>query len=134
MLKLESLTKEFGELTAVDNVNLEVPDGQMLGVIGRSGAGKSTLLRMINRLADATSGKITFQEDGSVVDVNALKGQELRDWRTHCAMIFQQFNLVLRLNVITNVLMGRINYNSVLKTLFVMFSPIERAFAIRALD
>ena len=134
MLKLESLTKEFGELTAVDNVNLEVPDGQMLGVIGRSGAGKSTLLRMINRLADATSGKITFQEDGSVVDVNALKGQELRDWRTHCAMIFQQFNLVLRLNVITNVLMGRINYNSVFKTLFVMFSPIERAFAIRALD
>ena len=91
MLKLESLTKEFGELTAVDNVNLEVPDGQMLGVIGRSGAGKSTLLRMINRLDDATSGKITFQEDGSAVDVNALKGQELRDWRTHCAMIFQQF-------------------------------------------
>ena len=63
MLKLESLTKEFGELTAVDNVNLEVPDGQMLGVIGRSGAGKSTLLSMINRLYDATCGNITFQED-----------------------------------------------------------------------
>ena len=134
MLKLESVTKEFGELRAVDDVNLEVPQGQMLGIIGRSGAGKSTLLRMINRLADATSGKIAFQENGTTLDVNALKGQELRNWRTDCAMIFQQFNLVPRLNVITNVLMGRINFSSVLKTLFVMFPSVERAFAIRALD
>ena len=134
MLKLDSVTKQFGELTAVDSVSLEVPQGQMLGIIGRSGAGKSTLLRMINRLADATSGKIVFQENGTTLDVNALKGQELRDWRTHCAMIFQQFNLVPRLNVITNVLMGRINYSSVFKTLLAMFPAIERAFAIRALD
>ena len=133
-MKLESITKEFGALTAVDNVTLEVPKGQMLGIIGRSGAGKSTLLRMINRLGDATSGTIIFQDEDTVVDVNSLKGQELRDWRTRCAMIFQQFNLVPRLNVITNVLMGRINYSSVLKTLFVMFSPGERALAIRALD
>ncbi|MDD9877999.1 MAG: phosphonate ABC transporter ATP-binding protein [Magnetovibrio sp.] len=134
MLKFEALTKEFGQLTAVDSIDLEVPKGQMLGVIGRSGAGKSTLLRMINRLNDATSGKILYEEDGKVIDVNQLTGQELRNWRAHCAMIFQQFNLVLRLNVITNVLMGRINYNSMLKTMIVMFSPAERAFAIRALD
>jgi phosphonate transport system ATP-binding protein len=135
MLRLESVTKNFGAMTAVDSIDLEVPRGQLLGVIGRSGAGKSTLLRMINRLGESSSGKILFEDDdGKTIDVNSLTGQELRDWRTHCAMIFQQFNLVLRLNVISNVLMGRINYNSLLKTMFVMFSPAERAFAIRALD
>ena len=134
MLKLQSLTKKFGELAAVDSIDLEVPSGQMLGIIGRSGAGKSTLLRMINRLGDATSGEILYKQNGTTTNVNALKGQELRNWRARCAMIFQQFNLVPRLDVITNVLMGRVNYNSTPKTLLKMFSPAERAFAIRALD
>ena len=135
MLKITNLTKQFGELKAVDNLSLEIPTGQMVGIIGRSGAGKSTLLRMINRLSDATSGSIVFEREGADdVDVNSLTGKALRDWRTHCAMIFQQFNLVLRLNVITNVLMGRINYSSTLKTLLMMFKPNERSFAIRALD
>lgn len=134
MLRLQNLTKTFGVLTAVDDVTLDVPTGQMLGIIGRSGAGKSTLLRMINRLGDATSGSILFEENGDAVDVNALKGRALLNWRTHCAMIFQQFNLIPRLNVISNVLMGRINYNPTLKSLFTLFSPEERALAIRALD
>ena len=134
MLKLESLTKKFGELRAVDDVSIEIPGGQMVGIIGRSGAGKSTLLRMINRLGDATSGDITFQDNGEVVDVNRLKGKALRQWRSRCAMIFQQFNLVPRLDVITNALMGRIGYNSTMRTLFKLFSPAERAFAIQALD
>lgn len=134
MLKITALTKTFGDLKAVDNVSIDIPDGQMIGIIGRSGAGKSTLLRTINRLGDATSGKILFGEGENAVDVNALKGRALREWRSHCAMIFQQFNLVPRLDVITNVLMGRINYSSTTKTLLKMFSPEERAFAIRALD
>ena len=107
MLKIESLTKRFGELRAVDDVSLEIPGGQMVGIIGRSGAGKSTLLRMINRLGDATSGDVTFRDDGEVIDVNKLTGKALRQWRARCAMIFQQFNLVPRLDVITNALMGR---------------------------
>ena len=134
MLKITALTKTFGDLKAVDNVSIDIPDGQMIGIIGRSGAGKSTLLRTINRLGDATSGKILFGEGENAVDVNALKGRALREWRSHCAMIFQQFNLVPRLDVITNVLMGRINYSSTTKTMLKMFSPEERAFAIRALD
>ena len=60
MLKLERLTKQFGDLKAVDGISVEIPAGQMVGIIGRSGAGKSTLLRMINRLGDATFGDITF--------------------------------------------------------------------------
>jgi phosphonate transport system ATP-binding protein len=134
MLRLKNLTKSFGDLNAVDNISLDIPDGQMVGIIGRSGAGKSTLLRMLNRLGDATSGDIIFGEGADAIDVNALKGKDLRVWRAHCAMIFQQFNLVPRLDVITNVLMGRIGYKSTVHTLLKMFTPAERAFAIRALD
>ncbi len=80
----------------------------MVGIIGRSGAGKSTLLRMINRLVDPTSGSIHYGD----MEVSRLKGSDLRAWRRDCAMIFQQFNLVPRLDVLTNVLLGRLNHRS----------------------
>ena len=135
MLKVERLTKTFGSLAAVDNVSFEVPTGQMVGIIGRSGAGKSTLLRMINRLTDATSGRVLCDDVfGAEVDVCALKGRRLREWRARCAMVFQQFNLVPRLAVMTNVLMGRISYHATLPTLLMMFSPQDRTLAIRALQ
>jgi phosphonate transport system ATP-binding protein len=135
VLKVERLTKTFGSLVAVDNVSFEVPRGQMVGIIGRSGAGKSTLLRMINRLADASSGRILCDDvfDGEV-DVCALTGRRVRHWRAKCAMVFQQFNLVPRLAVITNVLMGRISYHATLPTLLMRFSDADRALAIRALQ
>ena len=91
MLKISQVTRRFGAKVAVENVNLEIPAGQMVGVIGRSGAGKSTLLRMINRLIDVSEGSVAF--DG--VAVSSLRGQALRDWQRDCAMIFQQFNLCL---------------------------------------
>ena len=130
MLRIEALTKTFGEVRAVDAVTLDVPKGQMLGVIGRSGAGKSTLLRMLNRLAEPSAGRIVF--DG--VDVTKLKGFELRRWRSRCAMIFQQFNLVPRLDVLTNVLLGRLNGHGFLASMLASFPAQERADAIRALD
>jgi phosphonate transport system ATP-binding protein len=134
-LKIENLTKSFGNLVAVNNVTFEVPEGQMIGIIGRSGAGKSTLLRMINRLADPTSGHILSDGVfGTAVDVCTLKGSRVRKWRAQCAMVFQQFNLVPRLTVMTNVLMGRISYHSTLRALLLMFSPRDRAFTIRALQ
>ncbi len=104
MLVVEGLTCRFGAKAAVDNASFEVGPGSFVGVIGRSGAGKSTMLRMINRLAEPTSGKILFEG----LDVTALRGRELRLWRARSAMIFQQFNLVGRLDVLTNVLMGRL--------------------------
>src|SRR5450759_742577 len=55
-LQLRGLTRRFGAVVAVDGVDLDIPAGQMLGVIGRSGAGKSTLLRMINRLQEPSAG------------------------------------------------------------------------------
>jgi phosphonate transport system ATP-binding protein len=130
MLEIEGLTRKFGTTIAVDQVTLRIPDGQMVGVIGRSGAGKSTLLRLINRLTDPTDGHIRYGGK----DVAALSGKALRDWRTSCAMIFQQFNLVGRLDVLTNVLIGRLNHRPVLTSLLKMFTAEERAMAIRTLD
>ncbi|MBS7810154.1 phosphonate ABC transporter ATP-binding protein [Roseococcus pinisoli] len=134
MLEIQGLTRRFGQKKAVDGVSLQIPAGQMVGVIGRSGAGKSTLLRLLNRLAEPSEGRILFNGK----DVTALRGRALRDWRTDCAMIFQQFNLVQRLDVLTNVLIGRLNHRhgmmAKIGSLLCHFSPEERAMALAALD
>tara|TARA_R110002126_G_scaffold291750_1_gene456699 strand:+ start:22246 stop:23073 length:828 start_codon:yes stop_codon:yes gene_type:complete len=130
MLKLEDVSRRFGDFTAVKNVSLTIPQGQMVGVIGRSGAGKSTLLRMLNRLIDPSDGIIRFNE----TLVSSLSGAGLRNWQRDCAMIFQQFNLVPRLNVLTNVLLGRLNHRSTLLNLIGSFSIEERAMAIASLE
>jgi phosphonate transport system ATP-binding protein len=130
MLRTEGLVKRFGSTDAVDEVTVEIPAGQMVGIIGRSGAGKSTFLRLVNRLIEPTQGAIHYRD----VTVSALKGRQLRAWRARCAMIFQQFNLINRLDVLTNVLIGRLNYHWTLPTLVKYFSAAERALAIRALE
>ncbi|MCF6369915.1 phosphonate ABC transporter ATP-binding protein [Rhizobium halophilum] len=129
-MRLTNLTRVFGQRTAVDAVTLDIPQGQMVGVIGRSGAGKSTLLRMINRLTDASSGTIHFED----LEVSGLRGSELRRWQRDCAMIFQQFNLVPRLDVLTNVLLGRLNHRSTAMSLLNVFTREERIMAIAALE
>ncbi len=130
MLKIDRVSRRFGTKVAVDNVALEIPAGQMVGIIGRSGAGKSTLLRMINRLVDVSEGSISF--DG--VAVSSLRGQALRNWQRDCAMIFQQFNLVPRLDVITNVMLGRLNRRNTVLSLLQIFSADEQLLALRALE
>jgi phosphonate transport system ATP-binding protein len=130
MLILEGLARHYGDRRAVDGVSLAIPRGQFVGVIGRSGAGKSSLLRMINRLAEPTGGRILF--DG--LDVTALRGRDLRRWRARCAMIFQQFHLVGRLDVLSNVLMGRLSEVPRHRSLFKLWSERERALALAALD
>jgi phosphonate transport system ATP-binding protein len=130
MLVLKGVTRLFGDKAAVQSVSLEVQPGTFVGVIGRSGAGKSTLLRMINRLVEPTAGSITF--DG--INVTTLNRADLKDWRTRAAMIFQQFNLVPRLDVLTNVLLGRISQHGTLPSLFKRFTDTERALAVEALE
>jgi len=130
VLRLEGVTKSFSNKRAVDRVSLSVPTGQLVGVIGRSGAGKSTLLRMINRLGDPTSGRILFGD----TDITALKGRELRQWRARCAMIFQQFNLAGRLDVLTNVMMGRAFHVPAPRALLKLWTDDEKAQALSALE
>ena len=129
MLALDGLHKHFGRTRAVDGVSVTIPRGQFVGVIGPSGAGKSTLLRLINRLAEPDGGRIWFDD----VDVTRLRGADLRRWRARCAMIFQQFNLVPRLDVLTNVLIGRVSYHATLPAVLERFTEAERALAVRAL-
>ena len=130
ILSLSDLGRRFNATRAVDNVSLDIQRGEFVGVIGRSGAGKSTLLRLINRLIDPTEGRITF----GATDVTALRGRALRQWRRDCAMIFQQFNLVERMDVLTNVLVGRLADHGFLSSMAMRFSDAERTLAIHALD
>jgi len=107
MLEVRNLTKVYGDGTvALRNVSFTVPEGEFLVVIGLSGSGKSTLLRCINRLIDPTEGQILW--DG--VDITTLKGDDLRSLRRQIGMVFQQFNLVKRSSVLTNVMAGRLGY------------------------
>ncbi len=129
-LTLSDVSKIFDDTKAVDDVTLTIHPGQFVGVIGRSGAGKSTLLRLVNRLIDPTAGSISFEG----VEVTALRGKALRAWRRDCAMIFQQFNLVDRLDVLTNVLIGRLAERGFLSSMAMRFTDEERTMAIEALD
>jgi phosphonate transport system ATP-binding protein len=130
MLRIEGLTRRFGGKIAVDNVNLSIDKGAFIGVIGRSGAGKSTLLRMMNRLQEPNEGRILHND----IDITALKGETLCAWRARCAMIFQQFNLVGRLDVLTNVLMGRLNHVPRHRALLRWWSEEDKAIALSALE
>jgi len=127
---IKKVNKFFGDNQAVKNVSFEVNKPQMIGIIGRSGAGKSTLLRIINRLTDATDGSIEI-EGQNILD---LKSKEKRSWQRNCAMIFQQFNLVPRLDVLTNVILGRLNYQGSFRASLKMFSRDERADALILLN
>jgi phosphonate transport system ATP-binding protein len=128
LLEAKDVTRVFGTRAAVDRVSFSVERPGFIGIIGRSGAGKSTFLRVMNRLTDATSGSLRFEGQ----DVLALGGSARRAWQSHCAMIFQQFNLVPRLDVVSNVLHGILNRRSTLATIFNVWpkADIERALAI----
>lgn len=127
LLKIDGLTKRFGEAVAVDDVNLEFSGTQFVGIIGASGAGKSTILRMLNRLTDASEGEVLFKGK----NILALNGAEKLAWQANCAMIFQQFNLVPRMDVVSNVLHGTLNRRGTLGTLFNIY---PRADIYRAID
>ncbi|MGJ4888027.1 phosphonate ABC transporter ATP-binding protein [Bradyrhizobium sp. HKCCYLS3077] len=130
MLVVDGLTCRFGAKAAVDNASFSVAPGSFVGVIGRSGAGKSTLLRSINRLSPVSDGRILFKD----LDVTALRGRDLRLWRARSAMIFQQFNLVGRLDVLTNVLMGRLAEIPSWRSLAQLWPAQDVAVAMSALE
>ena len=114
LVSIRDLVKTYPTGTrALDGISLDFHKGEFIVLIGLSGSGKSTLLRCINRLVDPTSGTVTF--DG--VDVTRATGLELRRIRRRIGMIFQQFNLVKRSSVFTNVLAGRLGYRTTWRTI-----------------
>ncbi len=130
MLEVQNLTKVYPDGTvALKDVSFTVEPGEFLVIIGLSGSGKSTLLRCINRLIDPTEGRILW--DG--VDVTAAEGEDLRHIRRQIGMVFQQFNLVKRSSVLTNVLAGRLGYTPTGSSLVHRFSAADRELAAKAL-
>ncbi|GAB3625008.1 hypothetical protein GCM10027418_30950 [Mariniluteicoccus endophyticus] len=100
MIRVENVTKVFdGGVRALDDVSLDIADGEVMGIIGRSGAGKSTLLRCLNLLDRPTSGRILL--DGQ--DLTALSEPQLRPLRRRIGVVFQQFNLLDSRDVRGNV-------------------------------
>ena len=99
MIKIEGLQKSFGDLTVLQDINLEIADGEIYGLVGKSGAGKSTLLRCINGLEDYSAGSIKV--DG--VEIKDLGRNELRDYRKGVSMIFQHFPMLTRKSVYENI-------------------------------
>lgn len=131
MLTVEHLTMIYPDGTvALRDFSFEVKDGEFLGVIGLSGSGKSTLLRCINRLLEPTEGRIIWNGK----DITHLPQGELRTVRREIGMVFQQFNLVKRSSVLTNVLSGRLGYTPPSWALANRFSRQDRQMALRALE
>jgi phosphonate transport system ATP-binding protein len=131
MLRVEHLTKVYPNGTqALNDVSFEVQDGEFLAVIGLSGSGKSTLLRCINRLIEPTSGRVVWND----IDITTAPASELRAIRRQIGMIFQQFNLVKRSSVLTNVLSGRLGYVSPFQSLFNYFPPADHQRALENLE
>jgi phosphonate transport system ATP-binding protein len=116
ILEINNLHKIYKSGThALKGVSFKVEEGEFLVIIGLSGSGKSTLLRCINRLIEPTSGKIKFLGR----DITHIKGEELRKVKSQIGMVFQQFNLIKRRSVLTNVITGKLGalstFNSIIE-------------------
>lgn len=127
MLILKDLKKRYKTGPWVlEGINLEIPKGQIVGLIGPSGAGKSSLIRCINRLIEPSEGEIWHND----ICLNKLSISQMREQRRKIGMIFQEYALVERLSVMENVLSGRLGYLPFYKTFLRMFpqKDIDSAF------
>ena len=130
-IEIRNLSKTFSCCKALQDVSLDIGSGEMVALIGASGSGKSTLLRHIAGFVAADAGKIVvldqlIQQDGRIAG-------NIRNLRAHIGFVFQQFNLVGRLPVITNVLTGLLHRTSLWRSLLMRFSMTERQQALEAL-
>jgi len=131
MIKFEHVSKTYPNgVKGLQDINLEIQDGEFIGIIGMSGAGKSTFIRTINRLNDITEGQLTV--DG--VEISGLKGKNLRQYRRKVGMIFQSYNLVPRISVIKNVLSSLVPDMPIMRVMFGLFSKADKIKALEALD
>ena len=131
MLRLKKLVKTYktGD-QALQAVDMEIPEGQVLALIGPSGAGKSTLIRCINRLVEPTSGTVHLGD----VELTGLSSGALRRERRRMGMIFQEYALVERLTVMENVLSGRLGYVGFWRSFLRRFPQSDVDEAFRLLD
>jgi phosphonate transport system ATP-binding protein len=132
VIRMDRVAKNFRSKRALDHVSATIHPGQFVAIIGPSGAGKTTLLRCLSRAVTVGSGAIHFGD----VDLATLAGRGLREHRAGVGMIYQQFNLVKRLRVLDNVLVGRLAHLAGWRRWAAVggwFAPPERAVALRCL-
>lgn len=130
MLRLENISVVYDKkIRAVDDVSIEVPQGDILGIIGSSGSGKSSLLKTINLLNRPSSGHIYLDEK----DITDYKGKNLRNIRREIGFVFQDYNLIEKSSVLQNVLIGRLGYKSSLKSIFGIFNDEDYESAMKSL-
>ena len=131
ILKVQNLHKIYDNGThALKGVSFEVKEGEFLVVIGLSGSGKSTLLRCINRLIEPTSGSVYFLDK----DITHIKGEELRKVKRQIGMVFQQFNLIKRRSVLSNVINGRLGSLGTMESIFERYSDHVYEEAYKSLE
>ncbi len=131
LLRVQNLHKVYDNGThALKGVSFEVEEGEFLVVIGLSGSGKSTLLRSINRLIEPTSGNVYFLGK----DITHIKGEELRKVKTQIGMVFQQFNLIKRRSVLSNVINGKLGSLGTLESIFEKYSDSVYKEAYKSLE
>jgi phosphonate transport system ATP-binding protein len=134
-VQVADLTKTFGSHKALDALSLTVGTGEMVGLIGSSGSGKSTLLRHLAGLVpgdQGESGKVEMA--GSLVQRGGRLSRDIRRRRASIGFVFQQFNLVGRLPVLTNVLVGALGRTPSWRSLLGLFTRADRDLAMRALQ
>jgi phosphonate transport system ATP-binding protein len=134
-LRIQKLNKHFANgKHALRDINLDIRQGEMVALIGASGSGKSTLLRHVAGLVVADVGEGSLIEiDGQCVQQGGRVHRDIRKVRSQIGFVFQQFNLVDRLPVMTNVLVGRLHRMPLWRSLTRWFNAQERALAIEAL-
>lgn len=131
MIKFEHVSKVYNNgVKGLDDVNLQIEQGEFVGIIGLSGAGKSTLIRSINRMHGITDGILTV--DG--VNVSELGGKSLRKFRRKIGMIFQSFNLITRTTVVNNVLTSRVPELPWWRSILGLYTRKDKILALEALD
>lgn len=130
VLELVNVSKRFGANRAIHDVELTVKAGEFVALLGPSGAGKSTIFRCISQLTRPESGEVFLHD----TPLTILRGSDLRAERKKIGLIFQQFNLVSRLNALQNVLLGRLGHLPAWKATLGLFSKSDRQIALHALD
>ena len=131
MITFQHVSKTYPNgVRGLVDIDLTIPDGEFVSIIGLSGAGKSTLLRAINRLNDVTEGEILI--DGK--SITRANKRELKLIRRTIGLISQQFNLVKRSTVQRNVLSGKLGYYSNVKSILGLFSREDYALCTQVLE